>query len=74
MIKEELYKWYPITDEGEYWTDYELLLPEACDDETEKIKTVVTDGIRLWTCEQCRIGWNTMAKQGNWKYMRIKID
>ena len=22
-IKEELYKWYPVVDEGEYWTDYD---------------------------------------------------
>ena len=22
-MKEELYKWYPIVDEGEYWTDYD---------------------------------------------------
>ena len=74
MIKEELYKWYPIVDEGEYWTDYELLLPEACKGEPERIRTVVTDGTRLWTCKQCTLGWSTMAKSGNWKYMRLKID
>ena len=73
-MKEELYKWYPIVDEGEYWTDYELLLPEAWDGETEKIITIVTNGTKFWTCKQCRIGWGTMAKSGDWKYMRIKID
>ena len=25
-MKEELYKWYPIVDEGEYWTDYDTAM------------------------------------------------
>lgn len=73
IMKEELYKWYPIVDEGEYWTDYDIVIQEE-HHITEKIKTVVTDGIVLWTYKQCYLGWGTMAKVGNWKYMRIKID
>ena len=73
-MKEELYKWYPIVDEGEYWTDYDLLLLNEHFDETNKIRTIVTDGTRLWTCKQCRLGWATMAKQGKWKYMRILLS
>ena len=37
-MNEELYKWYPIVDEGEYWTDYDLGVG------SEKIKTIVTNG------------------------------
>ena len=79
--KEELYKWYPIVDEGEYWTDYELypymqLNPENYKDthNLDKIITIVTNGKDVWTHPECRLGWGTMAKQGDWKYMRIKID
>lgn len=70
-MTEELYKWYPIVDEGEYWTN---------DDITDvykdllKIKTIVTDGRSIYTYMDCNIGWGTMAKNGNWKYMRIKLD
>lgn len=70
MIKEELYKWYPIVDEGEYWTDYDL----TDSYNTLKIKTVVTNEQVLWTYNNCPLEWGTMAKLGDWKYMRIKID
>ena len=69
---EELYKWYPIVDEGEYWTDYDLYSVNL--DTFEKISTVVSNGTTLYTYEECPLGWGTMAKQGSWKYMRIKID
>jgi hypothetical protein len=66
---EELYKWHPIVDEGEYWTDYDLGVG------SEKIKTIVTNGGDIYSyMEECRPGWSTMAKQGCWKYMRIKLD
>lgn len=69
-MKEELYKWYPIVDEGEYWTDYDI----AGDKEgKEKIGTIVSDGNVIYSYEECNFGWGTMAKMG-WKYMRIKID
>lgn len=68
-MKEELYRWYPIVDEGEYW-----LYSDTNTEDTSKIRTVVTNGKILWTYYECRLGWGTMAKQGNWKYMRIKID
>lgn len=71
MIKEELYKWYLIIDEGEYWTDYDISLYR---DDIEKISTIVTNGKDIWTYSECNLSWGTMAKQGNWKYMRIKID
>ena len=70
MIKEELGTWYPIVDEGEYWTDYDL--NESYN--VPKIKTVVTNGQVLWTHNTCPLGWGTMAKLGDWKYMRVKID
>lgn len=73
-MTEELYKWYPIVDEGEYWTDYELLIPSEIHKEVEKIITIVTNGQKFWTVKSCRLGWATMAKQGCWKYMRIKLD
>lgn len=69
-MKEELYKWYPIVDEGEYWTDYEYTKR----DEFEKISTIVSAGTTLYTYEDCPFGWGTMAKLGDWKYMRIKIE
>ena len=80
-MKEKLYKWYPIVDEGEYWTDYELypymqLNPEDYKDKhnLDKIVTIVTNGENIWTYPECRLGWGTMAKSGGWKYMRIKLD
>lgn len=75
---EELYKWYPIVDEGEYWMDDEL--NPKIDPTTLKriykdgIVTVVTNGEHIMTKSNCVLGWGTMAKQGNWKYMRIKLD
>lgn len=79
-MKEELYKWYPIVDEGEYWTDYELypymrMNPEDYKDthNLDNIATIVSDGSVLYSYEECRFGWGTMAKMG-WKYMRIKLD
>ena len=68
-MKEELYKWYPIVDEGEYWTDYDINR-----DGLEKINTIVSNGIDIYTYEECNIGWGTMAKYDYLKYMRIKID
>lgn len=70
-MKEELYKWYPIVDEGEYWTDYDTSMYR---DGIEKICTIVSSGTTIFTYEECPLGWSTMAKQDNWKYMRIKID
>lgn len=70
-MKEKLYKWYPIVDEGEYWTDYDISWSNK--DGIEKISTIVSDGTALYSYEECRIGWGTMAKLG-WKYMRIKLD
>lgn len=69
-MKEELYKWYPIVDEGEYWTDYDTSVYR---DDIEKITTVVTNGTTLYTYEECTLGWSTMAKSGEWKYMRILL-
>lgn len=68
----ELYKWYPIVDEGEYWTEYDtanVLFPNL-----NKVQTIVTNGARIYTYRECNLGWSTMAKSGDWKYMRIKID
>ena len=70
-MKEELYKWYPIVDEGEYWTDYDISWSNK--DGIEKICTIVSDGTVLYSYEECRFGWGTMAKM-DWKYMRIKLD
>lgn len=69
---DELYVWHPIVDEGEYWTDYDIAgaLPK---EGREKIATIVSDGTVLYSYEECRFGWGTMAKMG-WKYMRIKLD
>ena len=69
-MKEELYKWYPIVDEGEYWTDYDTSVYR---DDIEKITTVVTNGTLIYTFESCILGWSTMAKSGEWKYMRILL-
>lgn len=71
-MNEELYKWYPIVDEGEYWTDYDIAgaFPK---EGREKIATIVSDGTVLYSYEECNFGWGTMAKMG-WKYMRIKLD
>ena len=69
---DELYVWHPIVDEGEYWTDYDIAgaLPK---EGREKIATIVSDGTVLYSYEECRFGWGTMAKMG-WKNMRIKLD
>lgn len=69
---EELYKWYPIVDEGEYWTDYDIA--NIISPSLNKIQTIVTNGARIYTYHECNLGWGTMAKGGNWRYMRIKID
>ena len=77
-MKEELYKWYPIVDEGEYWMDDEL--SPKIDPTTLKriykddIVTVVTNGEYIMTKDGCIFSWSTMAKMGDWKYMRIKLD
>ena len=67
-MDEELYKWYPIVDEGEYWTRWET------HGDGPKITTIITMGDALYTYEEAYLGWSTMAQHGNWKYMRIKID
>lgn len=69
--EEELYKWCPIVDEGEYWTEYDtanVLFPNL-----NKVQTIVTNGARIYTYRECNLGWSTMAKSGDWKYMRIKL-
>lgn len=74
---EELYKWYPIVDEGEYWTDYDLLDYPDWEEKygnREKIATILTNGKAIYTQKDSKPGWSTMAKEGNWKYMRVKID
>lgn len=68
-MREKLYKWYPIVDEGEYW-----LNADANPLDNTPIRTIVTNGKFLWTYEDCKIGWSLMAAQGNWKYMRINIE
>ena len=35
---------------------------------------IVSNGIALYTFEECPLGWSTMSKSGNWKFMRIKLD
>lgn len=65
-IKEELNKWYPVVDEGEYWTNADI-------DCVAGIRTIVTDGQRIFTFQSNKEGWGTMARRG-WKYMRIKLD
>jgi hypothetical protein len=62
---EELNKWYSVVDEGEYWTDADI-------NNMSGIRTIVTDGQRVFTFQNNIEGWGTMAKR-NWKYMRIKI-
>ena len=75
-MKEEFYKWYPIVDEGEYWTDFDLYIKNEIyySQEMTKISTIVTDGTSVYTYDLCPYGWGQMAKIGNWKYMRIKLD
>lgn len=65
-IEEELNKWYPIVDEGEYWTESDM-------DNRSGYRTIVTDGTRIFTFQSNKEGWSTMAKRG-WKYMRIYIE
>ena len=75
LAGEELYKWYPIKDDGEYWTDYDLCIKDEvyCENIT-RVATVVTDGTSLYTYNICPYGWGQMAKHGNWRYMRIKLN
>ena len=70
-MKEELYKWYPIIDEGEYWTEYDISVYR---NGVEKTSTIVTNGKDIWTYPECNLSWSTVAKQGDWKYMRINIE
>ena len=70
-IEEEFYKWCPIVDEGEYWTEYDIA--NVLSPSLNKIQTIITNGARIYTYRECNLGWGTMAKQGNWKYMRIKL-
>ena len=70
LAGEELYKWYPIVDEGEYWTDYD----EAYSENITRISTIVTNGTSIYTYEECPCSWGSMAKTGNWKYMRVEIN
>lgn len=72
-MEEEFYKWYPIVDEGEYWTDWDTSLKDEGSENLPRISTIVTDGNVLYTYEECNFSWSTMSKMG-WKYMRIKLD
>lgn len=63
---EELNKWYPVVDEGEYWTDADINCIAG-------IRTIVTDGQRIFTFQSNKEGWGTMARRG-WKYMRVYIE
>ena len=78
IMKEELYKWYPIVDEGEYWLEDEI--NPKVDPETmrriykDNMVTIITNGEFLFNHHTSYIGWGTMAKLGNWKYMRIKLN
>ena len=75
LAREERYKWYPRVDDGEYWTDYDLCIKdEVYSENITRVATVVTDGTSLYTYDICPYGWGQMAKHGNWRYMRIKID
>lgn len=65
-VEEELNKWYPIVDEGEYWTESDM-------NNTSGYRTIVTDGSRIFTFQSNKEGWATMARRG-WKYMRIYIE
>ena len=65
-IGEELNKWYPVVDEGEYWTDADI-------NNIPGIRTIVTDGSRIFTFQSNKEGWKTMAMR-NWKYMRVYIE
>ena len=77
-MKEDLYKWYPIVDEGEYWLEDEInpkVEPESMRRiYKDNIVTIVTNGEFLFNNNTSYIGWGTMAKQGNWRYMRIKLN
>lgn len=72
------YVWYPIVDEGEYWLDDEVnpkIDPETCKRiYKDNMVTIVTNGEFLCNHNNCPLGWGTMAKSGNWKFMRIKLD
>ena len=65
---EQLYKWYPIIDEGEYWLDSDI------GEDTSDIRTIVAKDNHLFHYHDCPLGWGTMAKDGGWRYMRISID
>ena len=70
----KLYTWYPLTDD-EYWVDDGEL-----QETFPNCQTIVCDTVHgsmnnhIMTFNECHIGWGTMAKAGNWKYMRLKID
>ena len=68
----ENYIWYPLVDEGDYWTDYDTSFYK--DNIKEKISTIVSNGINIYTYEKCPFSWSMMAKFDNWKFMRIKLD
>ena len=70
-MEEELYKWYPIIDEGEYWTDYDIT--PFSHKGVVKIGTSVSNGKKIYTVDNRPLGWSTMAKSGEWKYMRILL-
>ncbi len=70
-MEEELYKWYPIIDEGDYWTNYDTsFFPHKG---VVKIGTIVSNGTTIYTFDNCTLSWSTMAKSGKWKYMRILL-
>jgi hypothetical protein len=55
-VEEELNKWYPIVDEGEYWTESDM-------NNTSGYRTIVTDGSRIFTFQSNKEGWSTMARR-----------
>lgn len=75
-MKKENYKlntWYPLTD-NEYWVEqgYEDEFPNCqtvvyCTQQIEDIKH------HIMTYHNCNIGWGTMAKYGDWKFMIIEL-
>ena len=61
----ENFKWYPLTDE-EYWVEsYESEFP-GC------ITIVYHPDYGFYKLENCYLGWGTMAKQGDWKFIIIE--
>ena len=56
--------WYDLVDEA-YWV-------EEYPDEFPNCFTIVSDGEYVYTKERCYLGWGTMAKWGDFKFMIIE--